>query len=111
MAICRDVAIELCVALAAADRSSVVLHHLRVGVHGGEGVSISFLPTSKLRARRRDYHSTVGPASCRLVKKLAHGAVTLAQICDGSVGSGICVKARTRSTHSKNVSFIGLYRK
>jgi hypothetical protein len=73
LTICRDVAVELCVALAAADRPSVVLHHLRVGVHGGEGVPVSFLPTSKLRARRPDYHSAVGPASRRLKKKSARG--------------------------------------
>ena len=52
----RDIAVELYVALAAADRPSVVVHHLRIGVHGGEGVSVSLVPTSKLRARRADDH-------------------------------------------------------
>jgi hypothetical protein len=78
--ICRDAAIELCVALASADRPSVVLHHLRVGVHGGEGVPVSFLPTSKLRARRPDYHGAVGPAISSIEEEIGLPASTLAQI-------------------------------
>src|SRR3984885_14827031 len=53
------VAVKLCVALAAADRSSVVMHHHRICVHGGKRIPVGVLATAKPSARRDDDHSGI----------------------------------------------------
>src|ERR1700685_1663987 len=54
---CGGVAIKLFVALAPANRPSVIVHHVGVGVHGGERLPITLLPTAKPQTRGVDYHS------------------------------------------------------
>ena len=59
LTVCHCIAVKLCVAFLPADRSSVVMHHRRVSVHGGKRVAVSILPTAKAHARRGDDHGDI----------------------------------------------------
>jgi hypothetical protein len=59
LTVCHCIAVKLCIAFLPTDRSSVVMHHRRVSVHGGKRVAVSIRPTAKAHARRGDDHSDI----------------------------------------------------
>src|ERR1700722_13621108 len=59
LTVCQCIAVKLCIALLPTNRSSVVMHHQRICVHGSKRVPVSLLPTTKPRARRGDDHSDI----------------------------------------------------
>src|ERR1700722_19059594 len=59
LTVCHCIAVKLGVAVVPADRSSVVMHHHRVSVHGGKCIAVSVFPTTKPRARRDDDHGDI----------------------------------------------------